>query len=738
MKLLNETILAILIEEVKSITDISLDVLLSNYKNIWEKYADYSILKDLLELHKPCENWDVIQRAKRLALGEDEIQEKKSAHPLCSVFSNVSVDGVYPKKMYYKQGVLDMQHVYPVMEAEAESRECVNNLFFKELCLLGKALPRDFYSFLILLDTLLEKYFWCIPAMCTTKDISFYNYVKSATAITVTLLLSENVEKPYVIVAGHFSGIQRYIFSAANVGASGVAKRLRARSFYVNAMVSAVAHKIVHEMKIPMLNILMLTGGKFFVLLPNTDKVDTILEHLEKETLLFLYEKYKGNLSLELTWDCFDDNEIYDYGHTRSRLMIQIDKKKNRAFENILIENEQWNKEQFIVYKELSNKRMCSACRSALVDEKTSDKEILCHNCEIDEKLGGKLPRVRYFSFSRGKGEYQLLDTYYLNLDVSKYSDENYLIMKLNDANIEKFCGTAIAAYYVVNHVPLNDKEEVKNFSDIANQSTGSKKLGVIKADVDTLGFLFTEGLKEHKDDKISISRINTMSRMLDIFFGGCIQELITKKYEDIYCVFSGGDDLFFIGPWNIMPKLAININKKFHEFTCNNPCMTLSVAICVVDSGGHIATLAEECEHKLKKVKNEVDSRLYPNKTGRDAIYFLNKVMSWDDFEKQIKLGNWFADGVNKKISTSILRRIIKYSQMYQLYMNTGDVNQLMFLPFFSQELDRNIKNSGEIYEHLQKIYKKASNYNVLDKDFYYMEFALRYALLLTREEKR
>lgn len=74
---------------------------------------------------------------------------------------------------------------------------------------------------------------------------------------------------------------------------------------------------------------------------------------------------------------------------------------------------------------------------------------------------------------------------------------------------------------------------------------------------------------------------------------------MIERKYQNVYCVFSGGDDLFFIGPWSDMPKLAIEINDMFHAYTGNNRCMTMSTAICIAEGGGHISTLAEYCEDK-------------------------------------------------------------------------------------------------------------------------------------------
>ena len=191
--------------------------------------------------------------------------------------------------------------------------------------------------------------------------------------------------------------------------------------------------------------------------------------------------------------------------------------KKNRLLESILISGEEWQTERFVVYQDLTHKSMCSSCRSALVE---SDQN-MCPNCEVDTEIGGRLPKIRMFSFSRKRGQYKLLDDYYLNLEIDAGGEENYLIMLLNDLEMNGMYNKPVTAYYGVNHVPTKEHGQVKTFGEIADEATGSKKLGILKADVDTLGFLFSEGLRDDSGDAVSISRVNTLSHMLELFFGG-------------------------------------------------------------------------------------------------------------------------------------------------------------------------------------------------------------------------
>lgn len=733
MELGKETILGAMLIELPRMAGISITDFLTRYQNLFGRYVDNHSLKMLLEEKTPAENWNIINRAKMLALGGVGEKKNNSRQPLCSVFSNLSLDGSYPVKKYYEPAVSDVGNLIP--HEEIRNFDCSNLVqdFFHELEACMSSPPQNFDAFLIVLDTLLKKYFWSVPATeKQDEDISLYDVINTTTAIAAALVQESQKVKPYVMAAGHFSGIQNYIFSVSKVGAGGVTKRLRARSFYVNAMVSALAHCIIHKFRLPMVNILMLTGGKFYILLPNKEEAVTELQKIEKEVTEFLYEKYKGNLSLELVWEEIGDTGLCHYSKTITSLSRKIEWKKKRLLEGVLISGNEWNPDEFVVYQNLAHKSMCTSCRSALVEE---GKE-MCANCETDTEIGGKLPKIKQFSFSREKGQYRLLGDYYLNLDVSAKGEGDYLIMRLNNPDLTGMYHKPVIIYPAVNNVPLQEKGEVKTFSEIAEAAEGSKKLGILKADVDTLGFLFAEGLRTDDGSEVPVSRVNTLSRMLDLFFGRCIQHLIQSKYPNVYCVFSGGDDLFFIGPWNEMPELAIEINHMFHEYTGDNPCISLSAAICMAEGGGHISTLAEHCEQRLKKVKQSADEIISPGRAGRDGVYFQGKVMAWKDFEELIERGKVFAREI-ESAGVSVFRRLMRYSSMYQNYLRTQNVDDLMFLPLLNSDRVRNEETYRKISSIREGTYKKVANYRKVEKEFYYVEFCARYALQLTKKER-
>ena len=77
MKLVKETILGVLITELADITGISAAEFLAKYEDLFGKYADYHILMALAKDNTPTENWEAIQKAKRLALGNCNAEKGK-------------------------------------------------------------------------------------------------------------------------------------------------------------------------------------------------------------------------------------------------------------------------------------------------------------------------------------------------------------------------------------------------------------------------------------------------------------------------------------------------------------------------------------------------------------------------------------------------------------------------------------------------------------------------------------
>ena len=160
-ELYKETILSVIITELATFEDVTEKEFILKYEKLFARYTDITKLKEMLEKRMPSENWEIIENAKRLALdSKDSSEEQENRNPLCSIFSNLSLDGTYPeKKMYYAPAKLSMENTIPLPGSRV--RDCdygnVRMQFCEELDLLQQSSSKEFESFSVVLDTLRKK-----------------------------------------------------------------------------------------------------------------------------------------------------------------------------------------------------------------------------------------------------------------------------------------------------------------------------------------------------------------------------------------------------------------------------------------------------------------------------------------------------------------------------------------------------------------------------------------------------
>lgn len=173
-----------------------------------------------------------------------------------------------------------------------------------------------------------------------------------------------------LLVGGDLSGIQNYIFQIASIGEGGVAKRLRARSFYLSVLLEVVIHKILRKLDLPVSCNLVSAGGRFILLLPNTGTIKEELQRLSKEISGWFLEEFSGELALNLIWDvklCGEDLGIREFSVPFNMLQSEMENKKLKRFEEILVCQAGWREEIFKRQKkyELYGKNVgdCHSCR---------------------------------------------------------------------------------------------------------------------------------------------------------------------------------------------------------------------------------------------------------------------------------------------------------------------------------------------------------------------------------------
>jgi CRISPR-associated protein Csm1 len=326
-------------------------------------------------------------------------------------------------------------------------------------------------------------------------------------------------------------------------------------------------------------------------------------------------------------------------------------------------------------------------------------------------------------------------ECYYVELlDKHSYNPDCYLIYNVGeeDEQIASIDKMVPFRKYHANYVLLDAKGNVESFENIAKKSRwkkndlsyGSDLLGILKADVDNLGLIFNKGFEIPSSaeeglpdiDRKTVSRFLTLSRMLELFFSGwmketmsgnnkdiIIEKLIASKeidkdkfkdylkgdhidFQNIYTVYSGGDDLVLVGPWETMIVFSIFLNQQFREYTCNNKFITLSAGLAFVKPKYPIASAIKQADELLKKSKKE----------GKNRITLFGTTIEWKKLSELIDyflfLNKKYTDEDSKKINSSFLYRLLKYHQMALEFLDNNRVDGLKFISALNYDIGRNI----------------------------------------------
>ncbi len=730
------------------------------YQSLLSKYFDVSALSGILE-GKPgfSDMYGLLVRAAEIARAETDTTGGESAQGknLASVFSRLSISGNQkPRKEFYRYHIRELspENAFPGQGIIEQEHTTLANGFYSEMNRLAENPPDGLTAFMICFDRISQKYMWCYTASdFEGEDISLYDSMKVTEAVMSCLVRSVDKEKPFYLVTADFSGIQNYIFSISSANNKNVAKRLRARSFFVDVVSRVFSQYVADSFCVGRANILLQTGGKFYCMVPALKGMEERLGGIRDAFDRYLYDTFHGSVSVNMAWLGCDDRALVYYSDTIVELNDRLGENKTTPFQSILKDSHGWDPQAFILCGDLKNKHVCKNCGSELID---ISKES-CWMCDMQIEIGGKIPKADYIIYTRtaGKGTYPVFQDYYIRIAEKIHREDLegvYLIEALNNApDVE--ASLPVTRKYMANHIPyMVHKEDGKDyygpktFGEIADESSGTNKLAVLKADVDVLGFLFAQGLRSKERHFGTISRVNTMSRMLEVFFSGYIEQLLEdkKEYKDIYSVFSGGDDVFLIGPWDAMLPFAADIQKKFKEFAAGNEAVTMSASVSVFGSSEHIAFMAEYSEQQLERAKNELCPNVYPKRSGRDAVCAIGELLSWPDFNEQLENADRLELLLRThKIETGALHRISKYSSMYKQFLVDKDIWKLMFEPLFYYDRQRNYRFNRKdedcrwFLESYIKSMENAANYNSVKKNLYFAETAIKIAMNKTRKER-
>lgn len=607
------------------------------------------------------------------------------------------------------------------------------------------------------LSSMLEKYTWCIPSSTIdVPDISLYCHSLTTAAFATSLYkfleeqnndfsesdLDDDNEKRFLFISGDISGIQNYIFSLKKENLRGVSKVLRARSFYIDKMVDILSLRIVMTLGLPLINRIMNAGGRFLILAQNTESATEKLKNIDKEINDWLFENFFGEINFNIDHSVSasaKDLKSERFSNLQDMINKSTETNKLRPF-NYKIDNSDYGPHNMAIstrYDLLQKNHACIMCNKNPINDQYKD-ESLCEMCyNQKEKIGKKLPYTKFIAYHAKPGrdsidffdgqqklcitllkssnELDDISETILIENVDPNKDPRYFPQKHIANYVPKFHDNELCKYYRNDSPECMEaqKYNLKTFGCIACSSceliysdetmdpiaVGRPLLGVLKADVDNLGKLFSVGLKNYSTllstKGYSISHYITLSNLLNNFFTGILQARLSERgseYSDIYSVYSGGDDLLYIGPYDKTIKFAKSLNDLFKNFVCNNNDITISAGINIIPGNVPIYNAVMQADEILNMSKE------YPCKSDpkKNAVTVFNTTVPWKKMpgllEYKNKINDYLRDS-KSKVSDSFLYRLLHYHKMFLSFIdNPGYVKYLKFKPLFIYDLYRNI----------------------------------------------
>lgn len=530
-------------------------------------------------------------------------------------------------------------------------------------------------------------------------------------------------DEPILILGADISGIQDYLFDIISKHA---AKNLKGRSFYIQLLVNSILVKCLSQLKLYEGNIIYAPGDSFYLTLPNTKDIKDKVKQLENKISDKMFLQFKSALSMniatiEVNVAALETDISAIFSALGDKLQNKKKQKDSLALKNHFdeifkpFENGGEDLRDAITGDEITPKELDNN------ENYLGNPKLKAHVFEIGENRLPKSLKQRPNKVTGQEGrefirrltyEQIAIGTYLKNFKYWIVSEEelgihlkesekdfiinpinlgihNYLITDYKEG-ILKLKGKAVRIYkindvenflpqklgyqnlygfkfYGGNNYPTIGTEGMpKDFSEMAgmkgdNENAGDggfKRLGVLKMDVDFLGGVFQKGLP-------SLSQYSTLSRSLNYFFAGYLNTIWQENetYNQVtQILYSGGDDLFFVGRWNSIIDFAETIKADFEKWVVNHN-ISISGGISIVPHKFPIM-LAAEYATGAEKMAKLYELKVADETLAKNAFCFVDMPLNWDrEFPKvkQLKdtLVYFFKE---KKINKSILNKIRSY----------------------------------------------------------------------------
>jgi len=489
-----------------------------------------------------------------------------------------------------------------------------------------------------------------------------------------------------MLILGDISGISDFVTNVSHVG-GGQAKRLRARSFYVQALCDVAAVKVLSALgyrKVDESHLLMAAAGHFLLRVDDGPEFETILKRQVREMNAWLLTELAGEVRLSLAWTSEGATEMEQLRNAQRRL-IRVGL---RPWAAVATGEGSWDAGRLLLDPLGTPCPLCRQRKGEITeqDEETGEQRLVCRLCERLKTMGAELPRASWLAVTTTGAALAAsaasISAFGLTVELRRIMPSpatSTLAVASLDQRIASgtrgpFDGRWLTRT-LARHVPSNLEggRSTLDFRAIADESTGDRKLGVMKADGDGMGEFWTSIIESDR----GLADYCRMSKEFDDFSAREINQLLAganaarQRWSLIYTVFSGGDDLLFVGPWDVILDFAAEVRRRFSARFSEHG-LSLSAGVAIVKPGWPVRRMAQLAQELLE------DAKTVPAPgaaTAKDQIATLGEIWKWGDHAAIIEEGRRWTSWVKADLlERGWLQRIRSFNEAHKAYRGRHD----------------------------------------------------------------
>ena len=524
------------------------------------------------------------------------------------------------------------------------------------------------------------------------SDVSLYMHSKLTAAIATSLKLyyddqglynykeycftdaEENRNRQaFMMISADISGIQDFIYTVPSKGAL---KSLRGRSVYLEILLESVIDSLLEALNLTRCNVIYSGGGHFYILAPNTESAKKVVASTQDSVNTWLLEHVGTKLYIAMgTASCCGR----DLRNGKMLHKLFADASRNADNSKMTRYNEVSLQDLFNPNSSLNTVRVgdreCSICHTSSVElQQYGDRRTFaCSMCDSLFKLGEGLVQKCDVLLGIAHPHEELEAMYSIPI----YDKDQMFLYIIPQVQMEKFrdtvnwkrlylinatsTGTYVAnRLWLADYVARKENTSIYEFSELAKlcgvANVGVERLGVLRADVDNLGAAFINGFINDKSKHTytfnTFSRYADLSRALSMFFKVGVNQIVAgasgsdineryhlwddfgEKKGHIHVIYSGGDDLFLVGPWDELLEVGIDIRNRLQEFSDGK--VTISAGLGMFAPSFPIIKMAEitgELESTAKDMPMKDSIALFGFSTmNMGSVPECQHVYTWDD----------------------------------------------------------------------------------------------------------